>query len=348
MDMGNDDFLRGLFDDIDEDGSGVLDRGEIAELARKLLGKPLTKREIDAAMEEMDGDGNGEIDFEEFRDWWHAAKEKNSSLVSAMNERYEKAMKVAQAAARKEKEASEAQRALAAVAKSHGSLMSRINRTDEKNRGLRSVAARLQEQLRDADREVQAERQSRAQDVDGLGVENDKLHAHVAALERDKTLLSTELEALERRRQVEVRSMATAHEENLLRIRRKDLRIEALVAQVGGVDQRVAALRMDMKNERERTAQVQIDLERVTERLTRDKQLEVARREDQITRLLGTLERLREKESVLLEELRATSEKKDAYRMELRDLKKMINGAHRSGRSAKKSADQGTFFTVVR
>ena len=38
MDMGNDDFLRGLFDDIDEDGSGVLDRGEIAELARKLLG----------------------------------------------------------------------------------------------------------------------------------------------------------------------------------------------------------------------------------------------------------------------------------------------------------------------
>ena len=33
--------------------------------------------------------------------------------------------------------------------------------------------------------------------------------------------------------------------------------------------------------------QVQIDLERVTERLTRDKQLEVARREDQITRPSG-------------------------------------------------------------
>ena len=37
---------------------------------------------------------------------------------------------------------------------------------------------------------------------------------------------------------------------------------------------------------------MQIDLERVTERLTRDKQLEVARREDQITRPSGPEPRL--------------------------------------------------------
>eukprot|EP01052_Picozoa_sp_SAG31_P023858 SAG31_NODE_1992_length_6709_cov_3.654870_8_plen_251_part_00 len=61
--------FRGFFADIDSDGSGTLDRTEIERLASR-LGVTLRKKELDAAMEAMDDDGSGEVDFEEFLDWW--------------------------------------------------------------------------------------------------------------------------------------------------------------------------------------------------------------------------------------------------------------------------------------
>ena len=48
--------LRELFDLIDEDRSGSLDRGEIQNLAGR-LGKHLTATQLDEAMAEMDTDG---------------------------------------------------------------------------------------------------------------------------------------------------------------------------------------------------------------------------------------------------------------------------------------------------
>ena len=42
-------------------------------------------------------------------------------------------------------------------------------------------------------------------------------------------------------------------------------------------------------------------MDRIREKVNREKQADVARREDQITRLLGTLERYKSKEQVLLE-----------------------------------------------
>jgi calmodulin len=60
---------RALFDEIDEDGSGALDRDEIRVLAKR-LGKKLTNAKLDAAMAEMDADGNGDVDFDEFLSWW--------------------------------------------------------------------------------------------------------------------------------------------------------------------------------------------------------------------------------------------------------------------------------------
>ena len=47
-----------LFQEIDADGSGTLDWGEIDALAKQ-LGKPLSEAELTAAMLEMDEDGNG-------------------------------------------------------------------------------------------------------------------------------------------------------------------------------------------------------------------------------------------------------------------------------------------------
>jgi Ca2+-binding EF-hand superfamily protein len=79
--------LRKLFAEIDEDGSGLLDRDEVYELAEK-LGATLSTAELDEAMSEMDEDGSGEVDFDEFAEWYGAAKERGGSKwVDALNDK---------------------------------------------------------------------------------------------------------------------------------------------------------------------------------------------------------------------------------------------------------------------
>lgn len=56
--LDDDTMAELLFQEIDEDGSGTLDWGEIDALAKQ-LGKPLSEEELTAAMQEMDEDGNG-------------------------------------------------------------------------------------------------------------------------------------------------------------------------------------------------------------------------------------------------------------------------------------------------
>jgi hypothetical protein len=61
--------LKGIFEAIDEDGSGYLDRVELGNLAQR-AGRHLTDRQLDDAMRHMDVDGSGEVEFDEFVDWW--------------------------------------------------------------------------------------------------------------------------------------------------------------------------------------------------------------------------------------------------------------------------------------
>jgi Ca2+-binding EF-hand superfamily protein len=58
--------LRDAFNMFDADRSGYIDREEVRALMKKLA-QTLTDEEIDAIMEEVDTDGDGEISFEEFR-----------------------------------------------------------------------------------------------------------------------------------------------------------------------------------------------------------------------------------------------------------------------------------------
>lgn len=60
--------LAQLFAHIDIDGSGTLEREEIAEMTKE-LGNQLTERELDLAMAEMDEDGSGGVDLDEFAAW---------------------------------------------------------------------------------------------------------------------------------------------------------------------------------------------------------------------------------------------------------------------------------------
>ena len=63
-----------MFNLIDADNSGLLDRDEISSLADYLSEDPMSEAEMDQAMQEMDGDGSGEVDFEEFQSWWDARR----------------------------------------------------------------------------------------------------------------------------------------------------------------------------------------------------------------------------------------------------------------------------------
>lgn len=78
---------RNLFDELDEDGGGTLDAGEISAMAER-LGAPLRKRELKEAMELMDEDGSGEVDIEEFLLWWQDSRTKPSKLALAVQHRW--------------------------------------------------------------------------------------------------------------------------------------------------------------------------------------------------------------------------------------------------------------------
>lgn len=66
--------VRAVFDGIDLDGNGTLERNELDTLAQRLLHRPLSDKELDKAMSDMDEDGSGEVDFEEFLQWWRTEK----------------------------------------------------------------------------------------------------------------------------------------------------------------------------------------------------------------------------------------------------------------------------------
>ncbi|KAM6941428.1 calcium-binding protein 2a isoform 1-T1 [Lycodopsis pacificus] len=58
--------LRDAFKEFDSDGDGQISLGELREAMKKLMGEQLTHREIDEILRDVDLNGDGEVDFEEF------------------------------------------------------------------------------------------------------------------------------------------------------------------------------------------------------------------------------------------------------------------------------------------
>lgn len=75
--------LRQLFAEFDLDGSGELDREEIAGVMSR-MGARTSDTELDVAMDEMDADGSGEVDFDEFRAWFKQSKGSASKFASVV------------------------------------------------------------------------------------------------------------------------------------------------------------------------------------------------------------------------------------------------------------------------
>lgn len=60
--------IKALFDEIDEDKSGYLDRDEVRNLAKK-MGTEMNRRHLMDAMKSMDPTGSGKVTFQMFRNW---------------------------------------------------------------------------------------------------------------------------------------------------------------------------------------------------------------------------------------------------------------------------------------
>ena len=80
-----------------QDGSGLLDEEEVAKLAEK-MGYELDPGELSEAMYQMDADGSGEVDFDEFAEWWMEYGDEKSKWMQMLNERDNKKEKDLRAA----------------------------------------------------------------------------------------------------------------------------------------------------------------------------------------------------------------------------------------------------------
>lgn len=64
-----DESLQFLYDKIDMDQSGSLDKSEVKALLDS-LGHPTTRAELDRVMAEVDDDNDDKVDYREFKTWW--------------------------------------------------------------------------------------------------------------------------------------------------------------------------------------------------------------------------------------------------------------------------------------
>lgn len=79
-----------LFGSIDKDGSGVIDREEVAKLMMA-LGMNLSREDLNAAMDAMDPNGDNEITFEEFERWY--ATQDVGQQVTSLRDAFKRADK---------------------------------------------------------------------------------------------------------------------------------------------------------------------------------------------------------------------------------------------------------------
>jgi glycerol-3-phosphate dehydrogenase len=74
--------VRDIFEAIDTDQSGFLDRTEVVEIAA-ILGMPLTEQQLSAAFKTMDASQDGRVHLEEFEAWWNEFEKYGSSESGA-------------------------------------------------------------------------------------------------------------------------------------------------------------------------------------------------------------------------------------------------------------------------
>jgi len=73
-------YLKKTFDKMDADKSGFLDKSELGVVCKE-LGCEFSNEELNAIFMVLDEDGNGELSFDEFANWWFGTRAVNFSLI---------------------------------------------------------------------------------------------------------------------------------------------------------------------------------------------------------------------------------------------------------------------------
>ncbi len=69
LDDGGYEEVFETFKAFDRDGSGSIDRGELARLL-EALGQPIDEEELDIALDVIDANHSGRVSWSEFKAWW--------------------------------------------------------------------------------------------------------------------------------------------------------------------------------------------------------------------------------------------------------------------------------------
>ena len=80
MDEGK---VKEAFNKFDKDGSGAIDRDELAQVSAE-LGQPLSEEQLETALEDLDLNKDGVIDFGEFRRWYYSGMKSYSNRKRAL------------------------------------------------------------------------------------------------------------------------------------------------------------------------------------------------------------------------------------------------------------------------
>ena len=79
--------ISSLFEELDTNNSGVLERNEVLALCKKLesglLGVQFSQDDLEGAWHEMDADGKGDVSLGEFLAWWNSSGSGNLGTVGS-------------------------------------------------------------------------------------------------------------------------------------------------------------------------------------------------------------------------------------------------------------------------
>ena len=67
----------------DKDGSGAIDKAELAKMSAD-LGDPLDDEQLELALKDLDLNGDGVVDLDEFKRWYFSGKKTYSSTKRNM------------------------------------------------------------------------------------------------------------------------------------------------------------------------------------------------------------------------------------------------------------------------
>jgi hypothetical protein len=128
---------------------------------------------------------------------WEGQADKQSKWASALNDRFSSALKKIQDKHREEKDLSEAQKALEAVAKSHGKLTSQVNEKDEKNRALQRTIEKLEQRIVEQENEIAANKAAADDTAFDFEIQVKGLLGQIDELQSTITLLESKLQTTE-------------------------------------------------------------------------------------------------------------------------------------------------------